>query len=305
MKYACIDVGTNSIRLLIADVVGGRLENRQKKLEMARLGKGVNETKMLDPKRMIDSLNAIDQFHREALEAGAEQVFIFATSAVRDAYNGIDFRQMIYNKTGIELSIVSGNAEAEMGFHGVRQTMDSDGNALVIDIGGGSMEVAAGSRDGMKDAFSLNIGAVRLTGACITTDPVAPEEVEALRREIVEHIATIKPLFRPYHYEYAIGIGGTITTFVAMANQMGGPYDGARINEKRATLAQIREINAELIRRSVEERKSMVGLDARRADIILAGGLILEHTMETFGIDWIRASDYDNLEGYLVMQLEL
>lgn len=301
-KYACIDIGTNSIRLLIAEVEDGRLVSRTKKLKMTRLGHGVAETKMLDPHRMIDSLNAIDAFQHEAILSGCAGVFIYATSAVRDAYNGIDFRQMVYNKTELEFDIISGTQEAKLGFYGSKSGCNATGRHLVMDIGGGSTEYIYGSEKGMIDAISIDIGGVRLNGNYITTDPVSAEELGKVTDHIGTQLRTVKILFENYEVESIVGIGGTVTAFSSIVQGL-KEYSPERIHGSLITLEQVKEINARLQKMTVAERQGVVGLEPRRADIIVCGGLILEKSLETFGVDVMTVSDYDNLEGYLLKKL--
>lgn len=303
-KYACIDIGTNSVRLLIAEVEDGVLVSRKKKLKMTRLGHGVSESKMLDPHRMIDSLNAIDLFHHEAITEGAEDVFIYATSAVRDAYNGIDFRQMVFNKTEIEFDIISGNQEAKLGFYGTQSGCNANGDHLVIDIGGGSTEYIYGSNKGMIDAISIDIGGVRLLGTYVHTDPVDPAELKAMENHIMSQLRTVKILFQSYPITSMVGIGGTVTAFSAIAQGL-AEYSPERIHGSKIALPEVERINRMLQAMKLEERKAVVGLEPRRADIIVCGGLILEHSMKSFDIDEMAISDYDNLEGYLLKKLQM
>lgn len=301
-KYACIDIGTNSIRLLIAEVENGQLVSRIKKLKMTRLGHGVAETKMLDPHRMIDSLNAIDAFQHEAILSGCVGVFIYATSAVRDAYNGIDFRQMVYNKTELEFDIISGTQEAKLGFYGSQSGCNATGKYMVIDIGGGSTEYIYGSEKGMIDAISIDIGGVRLTGNFITTDPVSMDEIENVVEHIRTQLRTVKILFDNYEMERIVGLGGTVTAFSSIVQGL-KQYSPEKIHGSSISLSQIRYINSKLQKMTIAERQAMIGLEQRRADIIVCGGLILEKSLEAFGADSIRVSDYDNLEGYLLKKL--
>ncbi len=302
-RYACIDIGTNSIRLLVTDVKDGKLINRKKKLQMTRLGYGVAKTNMLDPKKMIESLNVIDKFHHEAITAGAEDVFIYATSAVRDAYNGIDFRQMVYNKIEVEFDIISGTQEAKLGFYGARSGCDRDGDYLVMDIGGGSTEFIYGNKKGMKDAISIDIGGVRLTGTHVNSDPISDEDFKALSEHIDRKLRTVKLLYKDYEISQMVGIGGTACSFSSI--MIGLPeYDPERIHGSDLTFDEVVRINNMLKAMTLADRRNVLGLQPNRADIIVAGGIILEHSMKIFGMDSIIVSDYDNLEGYLLKKLK-
>lgn len=304
MKYACIDVGSNSVRLLMADYINKKLQNRVKKLCMTRLGYGVNETKMLDPHRMIETLETIDKFYHTAIKNGAREVFIFATAAVRDAFNGIDFRQMVYNKTEIEIEIISGNMEANLGFAGVCEGHDcyEDQKILVLDIGGGSTEFIIGSKNQMEDSISLDIGSVKLTSGFITSDPINEDELKTLQEHISRNLKMVKKLFKMRKVNDVIGIGGTATTFSAIANKI-DRYEPGKLHGSFVDINKIREINNKLQSLDLQARQKIVGLDSRRADIITAGGLILQGAMELFESKNLMASDFDNLEGYLVKRI--
>lgn len=299
MKYACIDVGTNSIRLLFAEFENGKIHSRFKKLRVTRLGKGVAETRMLDPHRMIESLDTIDEFYKEAFSLGARQVFVFATSAVRDAYNGIDFRQMIYNKTDAEVEIISGNMEAELGFMGVKEGIPSESDYLIFDIGGGSTELILGRAGEMIDAISIDIGGVRLTGSFVDSDPVSAENIKEIREYTQSQLKRVKKIFKGVDSNSVIGIGGTATTFIAIKNKL-GEYCPDEVHGEFITKEEIQKINKMLQSMDLESRKQIIGLAPERADIIIAGGLILEGILDIFGAVDMQASDFDNLEGYLV-----
>ncbi len=302
-RYACIDIGTNSIRLLIADTEDGVLKNRIKKLKMTRLGYRVEKTNMLDSGRMIDSLKAIDEFHHEAIVSGAEEVFLYATSAVRDAYNGIDFRQMVSNKVEVDFDIISGTQEAKLGFKGASFGSVRDDDYLVIDIGGGSTEYIYGNKTGMKDAISIDIGGVRLTGMYVNSDPISDSDVQAIVDHVDRKLRTVKVLYKDYQMSRMIGIGGTASTFASISLKM-EEYIPEKIHGASISFDDVVKINTMFLEMSLAERKQIVGLQPNRADIIVAGGIILEHSMKIFGADRLIISDYDNLEGYLLRQLE-
>lgn len=303
LKVACIDVGTNSIRLLLANYHEGRFDDACKKLRMTRLGKGVNETKMLDIERMKDSVDAIDSFKREAISFGAEHIFIMATSAVRDSKNSDIFKQMIFNQTGMQLEVISGKKEAEIGFKGVLMGAHlTDENLLIIDIGGGSTELIVGNQQGIIFSHSLDIGAVRLTGAFISHDPATSDEKSTIDAYIKDALETVIHEISRYKISEAIGIGGTATTFATMVHQV-SVYSRQAVHGLCVTKEQISNYNQKLLHLSVEERKGIVGLEEKRADIIYAGGLILQQVLDQLAIEKYFASDYDNLEGFIVEKL--
>lgn len=300
MKIACIDTGTNSIRLLLGEYDGVHFENGVKQLEMTRLGKGVNETGMLDSERMQDSVNVIKRFNEEAKKYGADQIYIMATSAVRDSSNAMTFSRMIKEETGLNLEIISGSLEAEVGFAGVLCGNDSpDEKVLVIDIGGGSTELIVGDKNGIQFSQSLDIGAVRLTGALIHHDPVMPEERDAIINRVLGQAQRTVEEIRTFGVSKIIGIGGTATT-IATINHKVKHYSREAVHQLSVSLHELKEINAELEMMTVEKRKDIIGLEEKRADIIYAGGLILQTLLELLEINRFEVSDFDNLEGFIV-----
>lgn len=300
MKIACIDTGTNSIRLLLGEYDGSHFYNAVKHLEMTRLGKGVNETGMLDSARMQDSVNVIKRFYEEAKRFGADEIYIMATSAVRDSSNSESFSLMIKEETGLELEIISGSLEAEVGFTGVLCGCDTpDEKVLVIDIGGGSTELIVGDKDGIHFSQSLDIGAVRLTGALIRHDPVVPEEREAIFERVIRHAKRTVEEIRAFGVSKVIGIGGTATT-IATINHHVKHYSREAVHQLGVSMSELKEINSRLEMMTVEKRKGIVGLEEKRADIIYAGGLILQTLLELLEINRFEVSDFDNLEGFVV-----
>ena len=303
MKVACIDIGTNSIRLLLSKYESGQFYDSTKKLKMTRIGKGVNETKRLDDTRMLESADAIQSFYKEAILFGAEAIYMMATSAVRDAENSDAFRNLVFDKTGQWLEIISGKEEAEVGFAGVLAGRNAlTGNVLVIDIGGGSTELIVGDTEGIKFAKSLDIGAVRLTGAFIHHDPVIATEKQEILTYTNQQIQTILSEIMKYDITSVIGIGGTATTYATMAHQV-KIYSREAVHGLVVTRQQVSQINELLFKSTLQQRYQIVGLEEKRADIILAGGWILEALLEAFNQDTFESSDYDNLEGYIAYKL--
>ncbi len=298
MKLACIDIGTNSIRLMIADFDGFHFTNVVKELEMTRLGFGVNETKQLDVNRMKQSADVIESYYKKSLLLGAEHVFMMATSAVRDAHNSHEFNQMIQSKTGQNIDIISGELEAEVGFKGVQiGSDDSSENLLIIDIGGGSTELIVGDSSGIKFSVSLDIGAVRLTGAYVKNDPVLLDEVVAMKSVIRQELDSVIDRINFFQPKNVIGIGGTATTIATMIHSV-DQYSREKVHQLKVNKSELIQINERLITLNNENRKKIIGLDEKRADIILAGSLILQEILEKLHLEAYSVSDYDNLEGY-------
>ena len=309
MKIACIDIGTNSIRLLLADYDNLKFTNVSKHLQMTRLGKGVNETGLLASDRIEESIEVITSYYDKSKAFGAEKIYMMATSAVRDSRNAADLTQAVYEQTGCIIDVISGNLEAEIGFLGVLLGLDSAGadaqdeDVLVIDIGGGSTELIIGDVTGIKYATSLNIGAVRLTGAFIHHDPVLPKETEDMHQVVERQVESVLDAIRKFKITKCIGIGGTATTFATMVHEV-STYSREHVHNLVVSIEDVSKMNAKLEHLSVEERKKIIGLESKRADIIYAGGLILKQIMETIGLNQMIISDYDNLEGLVAYHLK-
>ena len=305
MRYAVIDMGSNSIRLMLADVVDGRLGHVEKHLEMTRLGAGVDATQMLSETSMQATVDAVRRFKQMADDAHAQMVGAFATSAVRDAANGMVLAEWILRETGVAVEIIQGTEEAELGYRGVVSGLgklaESDESFVIIDIGGGSTELIVGDAKGIHYRHSFNVGVVRMTGKHIHSDPVGETEIASMSADIAailqEGVAAVRGL-KP---KFAIGIGGTATTFAAMQLEM-TTYDRERIHNAVVTASELEAMVAKLAKLTVAEKKLLAGLMPKRADVIYAGGVILNHLMSELALEVMYASDFDNLEGILVQK---
>lgn len=302
MKYAVIDMGSNSIRLMIATVEDGKLKCATKHLAMTRLGAGVDATKTLSEASMEATMLAVADFKKLAETEGATLIGAFATSAVRDAVNGEAFAKRTLEKTGVVVTILSGSEEAELGYKGVLTGVSDSLKSqkfLIIDIGGGSTELIVGTTEGILYRHSFNVGTVRMTGKHIVSDPISEKEDDTLKTDVSnilsEGIAAVKALSPTV----AIGIGGTATTFGAMDIQM-TTYERERVHNLKVTRGHLKDIVLALKEATVSQKKTMAGLMPKRADVIYAGGVILEHLLEQIDLDAFYVSDYDNLEGILV-----
>jgi exopolyphosphatase/guanosine-5'-triphosphate,3'-diphosphate pyrophosphatase len=300
MRVACIDIGTNSIRLLLSNYDGKVFSEVSKSLQMTRLGKGVNETKYLADDRIEESVEVIAAYCDAANQYGAEKMYLMATSAVRDSTNSQDFINLVFEKTGQTIEVISGDMEAKVGFMGVLAgSEDPTQMALVIDIGGGSTELIVGDEAGIHYAKSLNIGAVRMTGAYIHSDPVQASESQAVLSFVREQVNTIIHELKARSIDVVIGIGGTATTYATMQHEV-TTYSRDKVHRLKVTLDDLMALNSRIESATVEERKHFPGLEEKRADIIYAGGLIMHVIMESLGISSFSVSDYDNLEGFIV-----
>jgi exopolyphosphatase/guanosine-5'-triphosphate,3'-diphosphate pyrophosphatase len=296
MKYAVLDIGSNSIRMLTCEVFTGQIIHAEKQLKTTRLGKGVNASGALAEDRMVASIEAIASFKAVAESQGVDRIVAMATSAVRDASNRALFLERVKAATGIDIEVLSGESEAEIGYLGVLKgvTRRID-ELLVIDIGGGSTELILGNAKGIAEKISLNIGAVRMTDMFFTDGKADKKGLEAY---MAEQLSVLKPTFEHRESRIAVGIGGTASTFAAMALAL-KTYDRERIHGFKVGMAQIEMLNRKLQTVDLDTRRKIPGLDPNRADIIIAGGIILQSLLSHFSYDSMTSSDFDNLEGYL------
>jgi exopolyphosphatase/guanosine-5'-triphosphate,3'-diphosphate pyrophosphatase len=300
MKYAVIDMGTNSIRLLCAEIENGKIINCKKELEVTRLGFKVDETGKLDEESMKNSINAVKKFVSISSDGGYEVVGVFATSAVRDSTNGKKFADALEDEAKVAVEIISGDEEASLGYLGVMAGLDDvQGNILIIDIGGGSTELIVCSKEGIKYKRSFNLGAVRQTGRHITKDPVIKEELDKVILDIKGVLSDDIDALRGFDIGFAVGIGGTATTFGAIDLKL-EEYNRESIHNHTMDKISIAKINDRLRNVDLDDRKRIPGLQPKRADIIIAGGIILEEILEELELEKMIVSDFDNLEGILV-----
>lgn len=280
MKFAVIDVGSNSVRLMLwAD--GKTL---YKRLNTTRLGEGIAVSPRLKEEAMLRSVNAVTEFYREAQKSRADGIYAFATAAVRSAQNGAEFCERVKKSCGLVLDVVSGKEEALLGLRGALARADGG----VIDIGGASTEVCFQKNGEKTFAVSLEIGAVRLYDLC-------KDEKNALAAEIDRKIM---PLAGVMPFGKVCAVGGTATTLAAVKLGL-AEYDAARVQDCKISIEEMVALSDRLLSLSVAERKAIAGMDARRAEIIAGGALLLTHIMKKMKLNELFVSDSDNLEGYL------
>lgn len=299
-KVACIDIGTNSVRMIILDSEMSCID-AEKYMETTRIGHGVDENRILSDAGIERTVTALQTFYDTAKAAHVDKFIAIATSAVRDAKNRDVFLDQV-KAIGIDVEMISGHEEARLGFLGVLKGLKvsglvkDDDHVLVIDIGGGSTELIVGNQEGIKYSHSLDVGAVRLHDKFVSEDPVPLLE----QQDMADFIRTIiKPelqLIREYDVKMVIGIGGTITTAGSMALEM-DIYNRKRIHNHYVPLETVYQLNKNLLSQTVEERQHHKGLQPKRADIIPCGFMILQMILLALEKDGITISEYDNLEG--------
>lgn len=298
-KYSVIDIGSNSIRLLNAVVEDGKIVSGEKHLRMTRLGKNVDSSKMLAEESMEQTFDALVEFKNMSESFGGELIGAYATSAVRDSLNKDYFTEEAFKRSGIQVEVISGEEEAHLGYLGVLAGLNDFSRVLIIDIGGGSTELITGDRLSIERAISLNIGAVRMTGKHLFEPIVTEFENSELIDDVMSNVKDELEHIIKFNPDVVVGIGGTVTTLGAMKLKM-ETYDRDKIHNYPVSIKDIIEINKDLKSKTLDERKKILGLQPKRADIIYAGGLILQCIMEGTNLNSITVSDFDNLEGQLV-----
>jgi exopolyphosphatase/guanosine-5'-triphosphate,3'-diphosphate pyrophosphatase len=295
MRVAAIDCGTNSIRLLIADVSGGRLTDVARRLELVRLGEGVDRTGRLAPEAIERTRLALLGYAAEIAELGIGRVRMVATSASRDASNAGDFRGMVRSVLGVEPEVISGDEEARLSFTGAVNGLTTTGPYLMVDIGGGSTEFVTGTSS-VDAAISMDIGCVRMTERHLRSDPPAAGEIAAAEKDIAAAVDTALAAVAGRQARTFVGLAGSVTTVAALA--LGLPaYDASRIHHARIALADVRRVTGDLLAATVAERRKLPVMHPGRADVIGAGALILRIIMERSGMESVVASEHDILDG--------
>ena len=306
MRVAAIDCGTNSIRLLIADVEGQRLTDVSRRMEIVRLGEGVDRTGQLAPAAIERTRTVLVDYTAELRSAGAERVRMVATSASRDASNADDFRAMVLDTLGVEPEVISGDEEARLSFTGAVRGLDRPGPYLVVDIGGGSTEFVTGTHE-VEHAISVDIGCVRMTERHLPDDPPGGCEVAAARADITAHVDRALTAVHANADDgpapTLVGLAGSVTTVAALALGL-ERYDPARIHQARIDRAAVERVTTELLVATREERLAMPVMHPGRADVIAAGALILQVIMERADAAVVIASEHDILDGIAFSAIE-
>ena len=298
MRVAAIDLGTNSTRLLVADVDDGdfvvnhhkaRVTEVVRRLEITRLGERVDELGQLQPEPVARVRRALDSYAAEARRLGAERVLAVATSAVRDAANGAEFLAALEQRYGFTTRLLDGREEAEAMFRGIVSDRTLDHDTLVVDIGGGSMELLVGGPNGIAFATSLQAGGVRLTERFLHGDPPLPAELETA----AAHVRTLLPALT---VTAAVGVAGTVTTVAAIDLGL-AEHDAGLIHGHRITRAAVERVTHDLSAVPVAERRRVRGLEPARAPVIVGGLVALREVMERYALAEIEASERDILHG--------
>lgn len=280
MRVATIDIGTNSVLLLVAERRDGAIVPVVERATVTRLGRGVDRTRAFDPVAVEATLACLAGYAEEIRRAGATRVDVVGTSAMRDARGGEELRERAAALLGVPPRVISGDEEAALTFAGALSGLAVEGPALVFDLGGGSTEIIRGDVRGgaatLARAVSLDIGSVRLTERCLHADPPLPEEIAEVRRTArAELDAALTTLGAPGPPAQLVGVAGTVTTLAAYALGI-APYDAARVHGARLDAEAIQSAARELAALSVAQRRELATIDPKRADVIVAGAVVTE-----------------------------
>jgi exopolyphosphatase/guanosine-5'-triphosphate,3'-diphosphate pyrophosphatase len=301
VRVAVVDIGTNSTRLLVADVDvrSGAIEALERRSQVTRLGQGVDASGALAEEAMARVFATLDEFSELIARHGCEANLAVLTSAVRDAANGREFAERVSRDYHLDARVLSGDEEAQLTFLGAmsgRPREEVSEPAVVIDIGGGSTEFTIGHDHRAGFHTSLPAGVVRMSERHIHSDPPAPEELQALAREVHEILLDGLPSAERANVRKAIGVAGTATSAASIDQEL-DPYDPERVHGYRLQLATVELLLARLADMNEAQRREVVGLDPDRAPTIVAGMILLGEAMKAFGLEELEVSDHDILQG--------
>lgn len=303
-RYGALDIGTVTCRLLVADVEDGRIIDVDKEYAITDLGVGVDATGRLSEAAIERVLACVDRYMEvlaryDTPEHPVRRLIAMATSASRDAANGPEFAARLAER-GITLAVIPGSREAQLTFLGASSDFPGE-NLLVVDIGGGSTEVVAGRfGEDPVASHSFNIGCRRVTERFFRDDPPTPDQMDAARQWIRE---TMAPYFEGlatagFAIDRVVAVAGTATSVVSIREAM-EVYDSSRVHKAVVAAGELAAIEERLAAEPLEERKTTVGLDPKRAGVIVAGFVILEEVLALAGADAYTASESDILHGMI------
>jgi len=301
-RVAAIDVGTNTVLLTVAERSGGKLSAVVERAEITRLGRGVDRTGHLDPASIATTVAVLARFAAEARALGADRIACVATSACRDAANGREFFQAALASAGLTPEVISGEEEARLVHRSAFSDFGSPGRPLaVLDVGGGSTELTWGTGPAPTGRRSFQIGAVRLTERIAAGDPPSASEVAALRAAARAALAEIREIQVQGHLAQAalVAVAGTVTTLAAVKQAL-PVYDGARVHGSELSREDLEALVERLASLRIAERSRLPGMEPKRADVIVAGAVLVAEALSLGGFPRLTVSDRGVRWGLLV-----
>jgi exopolyphosphatase / guanosine-5'-triphosphate,3'-diphosphate pyrophosphatase len=297
MRVGVVDIGTNSTRLLVAEVDGGTLTELDRRTTVTRLGEGLEASGRLSDAATGRVADALAEYREVLDDLGAKRVVAVATSAMRDAENGPEFRDEIERRFGLNVRTISGDEEARLTFLGATGGRDPGADTLVIDIGGGSTEYVVGHPGDDPDFhISTRMGSVRHTERHLHSDPPIAAELDALAEDARAIVEADVPADVRAGVATGIAVAGTATSLAAIDQEL-DPYDPERVHGYRLGVASCERLLARLAALAVVQRREVSGLHPDRAPTIVAGAGILLESMRACGLDEIEISENDILHG--------
>ena len=296
MRVAAVDCGTNSLRLLVADIDGRSKTDVHREMRVVRLGQDVDRTGKLAAAAIERTRIALVDYATTCRSFGVQRIRMVATSASRDASNRIAFTSMVRNVLGVDPEVIGGDEEAALAFDGATRALDPAGGPfLVIDIGGGSTELVLGT-SGVEAALSVDVGSVRLTERHLHDDPPTLEQVAAARADVEEALSRWRAVVPVERARTTVGLAGSVTTVAALALELPA-YDSDRIHLSRIPAKAVQSVTARLLAMTGQQRAGLAVVHPGRVDVIAAGALVLATLVDQLEIPEVLISESDILDG--------
>jgi exopolyphosphatase / guanosine-5'-triphosphate,3'-diphosphate pyrophosphatase len=309
VRLAAIDIGTNTVRLLVSDVTAeGAKTDVVRRAAITRLGEGLVESGMFKPEAVVRTLETLAAYSDETGKLGVEAIKVVATSAARDASNSGEFLAAAGEVLGTSVDVVSGETEAAYAFLGAVQAFpfkDPEQQVVVFDVGGGSTELIAGRGRYMDTAVSLDIGSVRLTELFVRNDPPAADEINQINEWVRDAVKNglKKAGMTTTDNLTVIGVAGTITTIKAVRIGL-SEYDPAKIHVSKLTREDVVAVLNKFLSMRLADRQKLAGLEPKRADVIIAGTIITAMVLDELGAKELTVSESDIIDGTLLTLAE-
>lgn len=296
MRVAALDCGTNSLRLLVADLDGRSKHDVRREMRIVRLGEGVDRTGVLSSAALERTRAVLEQYGCWCTELGVERTRMVATSASRDAANAVELVSMVRATLGVDPEVVTGDEEATLSFDGATRGLhEAPGPFLVVDIGGGSTEFVLGTST-VVAACSVDIGCVRLTERHLSSDPPSARQVDAATADVRAALAVVRERVPVRRAATLVGLAGSVTTVAALALGLEA-YDAARLHRSRISADAVRAVTGELLAQTRTQRADRPVMHPGRADVIGGGALVLRTVLDELGFDEVLVSEADVLDG--------
>lgn len=298
-RIAAVDLGTNSMRLLLCEVEKGVFHKKKKEIITTRIGKNLSQSNVMSEKVMNKNIEALKYFKKKSEDFGAEEIIVIATSAVRDASNKDVFLQRTRDEVSIDIKVIDGQEEAYIGMLGAIYDSNKNENLLIVDVGGGSTELVLNIDGDIKYSVSIDAGAVRMTENFILTNPIEDQDIDNLRKSLDKLFYKDMTVLSEKRIDKLIAIGGTATTAAAIFHEM-EVYNQEKIHNTILSNIFLNELFQKMKSMSLNERYQIKGLEKERADIMPAGIYIIKFIMNKLKKDHILISESDNLEGAVI-----